>query len=343
MRVRSASFPLILALLVGWPAVPAAAQRATFASLAGATGLPVQHYDIDWPHSAIEFTVRFMGLSKVRGAFGEFGGTLMYDTVDVTRSSISVVITASSINTNVAFRDKDLKSSNFFDVEKYPRITFMSRSVEKTTEGFLVRGPLTMHGVTRKVAIPFTDLHLRRTDAWGNYRVGFVGAVTLSRKDYGILGTAFWNSEFDPGRMSISDQVDVDLTVEAEVNNVDRWDTPKGDSLRKVAESQGMAKTLEQFLAAARDTTTDAGRFAEAILGAAGTKLLHHKQFADALLVYRLAAELVPNHASVHAALGEAYLMNGKRSEAVASFRRAAGLDSTNTLAAEYLRYLGGR
>jgi polyisoprenoid-binding protein YceI len=343
MRARSASFPLILTLLLVWPAVPATAQRATFASLAGATGLPVQHFDIDWPHSAIEFTVRFMGLSKVRGAFGDFGGTLMYDTADVSRSSISVVINAASINTNVASRDKDLKSPNFFDVEKYPRITFASESVEKTAEGFLVRGPLTMHGVTKEVAIPFTVLHPRRTDAWGNYRIGFVGAVTVSRKAYGILGTAFWNSEFDPGRMSISDDVAIDLTVEAEVNNVDRWDTPKGDSLRKVAETQGMAMTLEQFRAAARDTTTDAGRFPEAILGAAGTKLLHHKQFADALQVYRLAAELVPNHASVHAALGEAWLLNGNRSEAVASFRRAAGLDSTNTLAAEYLRYLGGR
>jgi polyisoprenoid-binding protein YceI len=343
MSVRSASFPLILTLLFAWPAGPAVAQRATFASLAGATGLTVQHYDIDWPHSAIEFTVRFMGLSKVRGAFGQFGGTLMYDTADVTRSSISVVIDASSINTNVAFRDKDLQSPNWFDVEKYPRIAFTSRAVEKTPQGFLMRGPLTMHGLTREVAIPFTELHPRQKDAWGNYRVGFVGTVSLSRKEYGILGTVFWNSEFDPGRMSVSDAVEVELTLEAEVSNVDTWDTPKGDSLRKSAESQGMAKTLDQFRVAARDTTTDAGRFTEAILSSAGTKLLHHKQFADALLVYRLAADLVPNHASMHAALGETYLMNGKRSEAIISFRRAAALDSTNTLAAEYLRYLGGR
>jgi len=343
MRVRSALFPLTLTLLGAWPTVPAAAQRATFASLAGATGLTVQHYDIDWPHSAIEFTVRFMGLSKVRGAFGEFGGTLMYDTVDVTRSGIAVVIDASTINTNVAFRDKDLKSPNWFDVEKYPKITFTSTGVEKTAQGFLMRGPLTMHGVTREVAIPFTELHSRQKDAWGNYRIGFVGTVNLSRKDYGILGTMFWNSEFDPGRMSVSDQVEVELTLEAEVSNVDKWDTPKGDSLRKIAESQGMARTLDQFRTAARDTSTDAGRFAEAILGAAGTKLMHHKQFADALQVYRLEADLVPSHASVHAALGEAWLMNGKRGEAVASFRRAAELDSTNTLAAEYLRYLGGR
>ena len=343
MQARSVRSPLILTLLVGWPTVPAAAQRATFASLAGATGLTVQHYDIDWPHSAIEFMVRFMGLSKVRGAFGQFGGTLMYDTVDVTHSSISVVIDASSLNTNVASRDKDLKSSNWFDVEKYPRITFTSIAIERTPQGFRMRGPLTMHGVTQEVAIPFTELHPRQKDAWGNYRVGFVGTVSLSRKEYGILGTVFWNSEFDPGRMSVSDAVEVELTLEAEVSNVDTWDTPKGDSLRRSAESQGMAKTLDQFRAAARDTTTDAGRFPEAILGAAGTKLLHHKQFAAALLVYRLAAELVPNHASVHAALGEAWLMNGNRSEAVTSFRRAAGLDSTNTLAAEYLRYLGGR
>ena len=342
MRVRTASFPLILTALSAWPVGPAAAQRATFASLAGATGLTVQHYDIDWPHSAIEFTVRFMGLSKVRGAFGQFGGTLMYDTTDVTRSSISVVIDASSINTNVAFRDKDLRSPNFFDAEKFPRIIFRSSAVEKRPSSFALRGPLTMHGVTREVVIPFTLLHPLSTDAWGNQRVGFVGGLTLSRKDYGILGTAFWNSEFDPGRMSISDEVKIELTLEAEVNNVEKWTLPKGDSVLAVVDQQGLEPTLAQFRAAASDTTKDAGRFTEAMLSTVGTKLMHRKRYADAVAVYRLGAELKPDRAALHAALGEAYLMTGKRSEAVASFRRAVALSPENSVASEYLRALGG-
>lgn len=160
----------------------AVAQPATFASFAGATGLSVQRLDVDWPHSAVEFTVRFMGLSKVRGAFSEFRGTFMLDTADVTRSSITVVIGAASINTNVGARDRDLKSPNFFDAVKYPDIVFASSAVERRPGGLLLRGTLTMHGVTREVAIPVSPLHPLSKDAWGNRRIGYVGLLTVSRK-----------------------------------------------------------------------------------------------------------------------------------------------------------------
>src|SRR5689334_10388553 len=118
-----------LSLIVFLSFVPrqkAPCQSATFASLSGASGLSVRRLDIDFPHSAVEFSVRFMGVSRVRGAFSQFGGTIMYDTADARRSSVSVVIQAKSINTNVESRDKDLRSANFFDVEKYPLITFHS-------------------------------------------------------------------------------------------------------------------------------------------------------------------------------------------------------------------------
>ena len=161
----------------------ATAQSASFASLNGKTGLPVQRFDIDWPHSAVEFSVRFMGLSTVRGAFATFGGTLMYNPNSIPGSSISVVIETKSINTNVASRDKDLRSENFFDAEKFPLITFHSEKTEKTKEGFVAHGPLTMHGVTRPVAIQFVQIHPVSADAWGNRRVGFFGHVSL-----GVVG-----------------------------------------------------------------------------------------------------------------------------------------------------------
>jgi polyisoprenoid-binding protein YceI len=344
MQHRSSTLALFGCVIAAGPAPERAhAQPATFASLTGASGLPVQRFDIDFPHSSVEFSVRFMGLSTVRGAFSEFGGTFMLDPADVTRSTITVVISTASINTNVASRDKDLKSPNFFDAEKYPRIIFTSSSVERRAGGFLLKGPLTMHGVTREVAIPFSELHPLSKDAWGNQRIGYAGSLTLSRKEYGILGTAFWNSEYDPGRMSISDEVAVDLTLEAELNNVDRWTTPKGDSLRTAAERQGVPKTLQEFRDAARDTGSAAGKFSADMLGAAALKLLHHGKLTEGLEFYRLAAELNPNRAGVQAALGEAYLMTGKRREAVVSFGKAMAIDSLNTVAREYLRHLGER
>lgn len=143
--------------------------------------------------------------------------------------------------------------------------------------------------------------------------------------------------------MSVSDEVEIELTLEAEANNVDQWDSPKGDSIRTAAETQGVAKTLVQFREAARDTASAARRFSAEILGSAGMKLLHHGKFADGLEFYRLAADLNPSRPGTQAALGEAYLMNGRRAEAVASFRRAVALDSLNTVAREYLRQIERR
>ena len=319
---------------------PAAAQRASFASLNGKTGLPVQRFDVDWPHSAVEFSVRFMGLSTVRGAFADFGGTLMYNPSSIPQSSVSIVIQTKSINTNVAFRDRDLKSENFFDADKYPLITFHSESVEKSSDGFIARGPLTMHGMTHPVAIRFVQIHPVSADAWGNRRVGFVGHTSLSRKAYGILGTKFWNSEYDPGKMSISDNVDIDLTLEAEVNQVDRWTLPKGDSLLAASTTKGVKTVLSEFRAVASDTTTELGKISDGALSALTVKLMHHGQYADAIDAYNLAIDLHPDASWAHAGLGEAELMTGKKGPAAESFRKALAIDSTNTVAYEYLRYV---
>jgi polyisoprenoid-binding protein YceI len=316
------------------------AQSATFASLNAKTGLPVQRFSVDWPHSAVDFAVRFMGLSTVRGAFANFGGTLMYDPASILGSSVSIVIQTNSINTNVEFRDKDLKSPNFFDAEKYPLITFHSEKIEKAKDGFVARGPLTMHGITRPVAVDFVQIHPVSSDAWGNKRVGFVGHLSLNRQDYGILGTKFWNSEYDPGKMSISDNVDIDITLEAEVNQVERWTTPKGDSLLAASESKGMKTVLSEFRAAASDTTSSIGKSSDAALSALTVKLMHRGRYDDAIDAYKLAIELHPDAAWAHAGLGEAYLMTGKKSAAADSFRRALAADSTNTVAYEYLRYV---
>jgi polyisoprenoid-binding protein YceI len=337
--LRSAVFSLLVFSLL-LPVHHAKCQSATFASFSGASGLTVQRFDIDFPHSAVEFTVRFMGLSNVRGAFSQFGGTIMYDTVDARRSSVSVVIQAKSINTNSQTRDNDLRSENFFHVEKYPLITFRSEQIEKTKTGFIARGPLTMHGVTKPIAIAFKQTHGLMSDGWGNRRVGFVGTVSLNRKDYGVLGTKFWNSDFDPGRMSISDNVDIELNVEAEANQVEKWTTPRGDSLLKAAESQGLAKTLTEFRAAATDSAAPFFKIRGPVLLTVATTLMHRGDYKGAAEAFQLAAELDPKADWAHAGLGEAYLMSGRKAQAVESFRKAVATDSTNTVAYEYLRQL---
>jgi polyisoprenoid-binding protein YceI len=339
---RKLSLVLRVSLVVLMAFIPGKvrAQSATFASFAGKTGLPVQRLDIDWAHSAVEFSVRFMGLSNVRGAFSEFGGTIMVDTADARRSTVSVVIRTKSINTNVESRDKDLRSENFFDAEKYPVILFRSERVDRTKTGFVARGPLTMHGVTKPVAIAFKQTHALMSDAWGNRRVGFAGKLSLNRKDYGILGTKFWNSEFDPGRMSISDNVDIDLNIEAEASQVEKWTTPRGDSLLKVAGTQGITKTLDELRVAAADTASPIRKLSGAMLNAAATKLMHRGDFSGAAEVYRTIADLNPSADWAYAGLGEAYLMSGKRAEAADNFRKALAIEPLNTVASEYLRHI---
>jgi polyisoprenoid-binding protein YceI len=318
------------------------AQSPTLVNLTAATGLPVKRLEVDWPHSAMEFSVRFMGLSRVRGSFGSFSGTMMLDTVDITRSTISVVIQASTINTNVAFRDQHLRSPDFFDTEKFPWITFRSASIQRSGDQLLIRGPLTMHGITREVVIPFRQIHPLTGDAWSNRRIGFQGDLTLKRSDYGINGTAFWNSEFDPGRMSVSDEVEISLLVSAKVNNVERWTNAAADSLLANIAATGSGPALSAFRARLADTSLAARGARAALLENAGVKLMQRGRFQEAVAVYAFFASVAPRAAAgATAGEAEAHLMLGHRDVAVRGFRRAVELDSLNTTAAEYLRVLG--
>lgn len=343
-RVAVASTVAATVLFLCVP-VEGRAQSATFASLNGPTGLGVQRFDIERGHSSVEFSVRFMGLSTVRGAFTDYHGTIMYDPKNITNSSVSVVFETRRINSNNENRDRDLRSANFFDVEKYPLMLFHSERIVRTKAGFVAHGPLTMHGVTRSVAISFVQTHGIMSDAWGNKRIGFVGHLTLNRKDYGVLGTKFWNAEFDPGRMSVADKVDIDLNIEAEVNQVDRWTLPISDSILALIPSRGLEPVLAEFRSAAKDSSSFAAKNLNGILNGVAAKLMHHGKYADAADVYRVAVDLSREPSWAYAGLGEAVLMSGiaGRELAIESFQKAAQLDSTNTVASEYLRHLQRR
>lgn len=338
MRLRFSSV-LGLVMVVGVTG-GLAAQSPTLASLTARTGLRVQRYELDWPHSMIEFTVPFMGLSHVRGSFAEFGGTIMYDSSDVTRSSVSVVIDAGSIDTHVKFRDDHLRSPDFFDARTYPRISFRSSRLSRGPDGLRLAGALTMHGVTREIEFPVTQLHGSERDAWGNRRIGFTGRASLSRKAFGILGTAFWNSEFDPGRFSVGDEITIELTIEARVNNVEGWTNPVSDSLIAAGERDGWTGALQAFRERFRDSASAPARNGVDALATAAAKLIQRGKFDAAASVYGVMIELRPGSAPAHAGLGEVSLMRGQREAALAEFRRALVADSTNSVAAEYLRHL---
>lgn len=171
-----------------------------FATVAAFAG----EYKIDPVHSTLGFGVRHLGISTVHGKFTDFDGVISYDEKDPSKSSVKVTIKTASINTGNDTRDKDLRSDNFFDVAKYPEITFQSTSVKKNGDDWVATGNYTMHGVTKSLELPFT-LSGPVKDPWGNQRIGVESSTKVNRSDYGITA--------DKGL--IGEEVKIDLTVEA--------------------------------------------------------------------------------------------------------------------------------
>ena len=168
------------------------------------------NWNIDAAHSGINFSVRHMVVSKVRGRFAKYTGAIKIDDGDLTRSVVEVTIDAASLDTGVADRDTHLRSADFFDVEKFPELRFRSKRVEKLTdEKYRVIGDLTIRDVTREVALD-VEYGGRGKDPWGNERVGFVAKASVDRKDFGLK----WNQALDAGGVLVGDRVDIELDVQ---------------------------------------------------------------------------------------------------------------------------------
>ncbi|HEY6003962.1 MAG TPA: YceI family protein [Anaeromyxobacter sp.] len=172
--------------------------------------MATNRWDIDVGHSAIHFWVRHLVISKVHGRFAKWAGTIDLDAQDLTRSSVEVKIDAASIDTQVADRDTHLRSPDFLDVAKHPELSFRSRKIEKAGDGYRVTGDLTLHGVTRQVAL---DAEFGGTvkDPWGNERSAFTAKTSLDRRDYGLT----WNAALEAGGVLVGEKVEISLEVEA--------------------------------------------------------------------------------------------------------------------------------
>ena len=144
-------------------------------------------YAIDNSHSTVGFSVPILGgLSQVKGKFTDFAITLNNDEKDITKSSVSVVIKATSVDTGIEGRDRHLRTADFFDVEKFPEITFKSEQIEKKGKQFIAHGPLTMHGVTKEIELPFTVNGTFKNPTTNKIAVGYSAKMVLNRRDFGI-------------------------------------------------------------------------------------------------------------------------------------------------------------
>jgi len=179
--------------------------------LAAAPAVQAQTWTIDAAHSAAHFAVRHMMVSTVRGDLGKITGTVNFDPAKPAAASIDVTIDVNGIDTREPGRDKHLKSAEFFDVEKFPTMTFKSKTIEPAAGGgFKVTGDLTMKGVTKEVVLEVEPLRPVIKDQRGNARTGTAATTKLNRQDFGVS----WSRTLDGGGVVVSDEVAVTIDVE---------------------------------------------------------------------------------------------------------------------------------
>jgi len=169
-------------------------------------------WQIDPNHSAAQFSVRHMMISTVRGQFQKMTGTAQFDPAEPAKSSIDVTIDAASVDTRQEMRDKDLRSANFFEVEKYPTLTFKSKRVVAAGPGKLkLIGDLTIHGTTKEVTFDVDGPTAPIKDQRGTQHVGASATTSINRKDFGLV----WNRALETGGVMVGD--DVNLTIDVEM------------------------------------------------------------------------------------------------------------------------------
>jgi len=192
---------------------PAAIAAALVAGSAG-TAL-ASDWNIDPAHTASQFSVKHMMISTVRGQFGKTTGKIHIDDADISKSNIDVTIDATTIDTREPKRDDHLRSADFFDVAKFPTLTFKSTHVQPAGDGYKVTGDLTMHGVTKSVTLDVEALSPATKNPWGKVVRGVSAAAKINRKEWG-LG---WNAAIEAGGVLVGEEVK--LIIDAEMVQAD--------------------------------------------------------------------------------------------------------------------------
>jgi polyisoprenoid-binding protein YceI len=191
------------------PLFAMAASGAAFSSLPAVA--EAAKYAIDADHSTAQFAVKHMMVSTVRGEFRKLAGTVEIDDRNLAHSSVEASIDAATIDTGVDKRDEHLRSADFFDVAKFPKITFKSTEVKKAgRDQYKVAGDLTLHGVTKRVVLDVEAPATEIKDPYGNVKRGAVATTTLNRKDFGLN----WNVALEAGGVLVSEAVKITLDLQ---------------------------------------------------------------------------------------------------------------------------------
>ena len=168
-------------------------------------------WTIDPDHSNVGFKIKHLMITNLKGNFDKFTGTVEINDKDITKSKVEFTIDTNSINTNVQKRDEHLRSADFFDVAKFPTMTFVSKKVAKAGKDNLkVTGDLTLHGVTKQVVLDVEGPSAESKDPWGSIRKGATATTKINRKDFGLV----WNKALETGGVAVGNEITITLEIE---------------------------------------------------------------------------------------------------------------------------------
>jgi polyisoprenoid-binding protein YceI len=299
---------------------PAAAQLSRTTSLAPHA---LREYLVDFGHSIVEFSLPF-AFSRVKGRFTAAKGVILYDEVDPANSSVTMVIETKSIDTGWPHRDEHLRTDDFFDVDKYPTIVFQSSRLTRSGDGSIADGQLTMHGVTKPIAIAFRLPRMpSRGPGSGWMILNAEGTVRLARTDFGIVGGSTHNSWFDKAKAAtMADSVDISLEIEGYSADAVSQRPPSVDAVLERIRTTGVQSQIDR-LAEAKRTRPEA-EAAGLINGAdlVTRALIATRQFADAVKLSSAFTELFPTSTRAAAVQGLALSISGDRSGAAREYQR---------------------
>lgn len=298
-------------------------------------------FPIDTGHSYVGFSIKYMGFAKVRGRFAEFSGAIRYVDSDITKTSATVMIKTSSLDTDHDFRDKDLKSANWFDAEKFPVIKFQSRRVEKNAAGIEVIGELTIKDITKEVRIKMEESSGIQKDIREDTQIIFTGSATIDRKAFGVMGENW--SRVKEGMAAVATEVEIELSILGKQTNAPNFrnrvknvEMPQGKIYQTIT-TRGLTDGLKEFDQFKAANTQGVN---ENTLNTVGYMLLKEEKFGDALKVLMHNSASYPSDPNLFDSLAEGYAWNGDKVNAIKYYEMALEKDPLNANAIEVLRHL---
>jgi polyisoprenoid-binding protein YceI len=306
-------------------------------------------YTVDQAHSLLDFTVRLIGLNRVRGRFKDWRADFTYDPANPAGSSVTFFAEVNSIDTEEDERDEHLRSRDFFDAEQFPLIRFQSTAVTASGKGLEIEGDLTIRGVTRRIRFPAGLLFPDQRDLFGNRRVVFGASLTLDRRDFGVNGPRFWS-------LAIADEVTIEMEIAGRIWEYSRIgfgrpDAVIGARLLAAADSGQLDRVLLQTRIELANQPDSLPAPTAAEIRTAAMRLYQQHHLAEAIKVFDFGFAMAGTRwpAEARAAnligLAEVLYRSGNVAGAGERIAEALVLDSTNTQAIEWQRLIrsGGR